>query len=206
MLKISMQEAGAAASIENDTPDQLSSRSSQPKPAKNTKSRKPSSSQSAERAKFQPLELVSTSASQPEVFTPPHMFGVDMCIVPDLLYRAFELAQAPLVNNGNCAPRHQPREPRKITVRHYSIHFSDLEHYDLLNHSAKLCSIDLPKHCLIIVHKLCLIYSIYAGIRRGAVFANRNVTASLRRAVRDLGLSSKSKTKTRLRSCRNDSD
>ena len=184
-----MQEPEAAASIENDTPDQQSARSSQTKTARPTKQRKPSSSQPAARAKMPALELVSTPSSQPEVFTPLHTFGLDMCIVPDSLYRALRLAQAPLVNNGICAPRHQPREPRKVAVSHLSIHFFGLRsfgHCIIILH--KLCLIDLHKLCIIIMHKLCLINSIYAGIRRGPF----SRTASLRRAVRDLGSSSES--------------
>jgi hypothetical protein len=65
-----------------------------------------------------------------------HTPSVSTCIVPDSLYRALRLAQAPLVNNAICAPRHQPRLPGKIAVSHHSIHFSDLEHFYLLNHSA----------------------------------------------------------------------
>jgi hypothetical protein len=102
------------------------------------------------------LQLVPTSASQPEVFTPPHTFGGDKSIVSDALYRALRLAQAPLVNNGICAPRHQPREPRKVAVSHLSIHFFGLRsfgHCIIILH--KLCLIDLHKLCIIILHKLC---------------------------------------------------
>ena len=110
----------------------------------------------------------------------------------DSLYRALRLAQAPLVNNGICAPQHPSMDPRKINVSHISFHFFGLRtfgHCIIILH--KLCLIHLHKYCIIIVHKLCLIYSIYAGIRRGPI----SRTASLRRAVRDLGLSSESKKK-----------
>jgi hypothetical protein len=107
----------------------------------------------------------------------------------DSLYRALRLAQAPLVNNGICAPQHPSMDPRKINVSHLSIHFFGLRTFGrCINILHKLCLIDLHKLCIIIVHKLCLINSIYAGIRRGPF----SRTASLRRAVRDLGSSSES--------------
>ncbi len=50
-----------------------------------------------------PLDFVSTSASQPEVFK--HMVGAHLCAVPDSLFRGLPLAQAPHVYNVSGAPQ-----------------------------------------------------------------------------------------------------
>ncbi len=60
-----------------------------------------SSSQPVQRAG--PLQLVSTSSSQPVVYS--NMVGARDCAVPDSLYRALLHVQAPLVINVNCALR-----------------------------------------------------------------------------------------------------
>jgi hypothetical protein len=69
--------------------------------------RKSTASQPVQRVT--PLQLVSTSSSQPEVYS--HMVGALEGVEPDLLYRVLLLVQAPLVSNGNCAP-----EPRSNPV------------------------------------------------------------------------------------------
>ncbi len=72
------------------------------------------SSQPAQRRTPKPLDFVSTSASQPEVFK--HMVGVHLCAVPDSLIRGLPLAQAPRVYNVNGAPRQPSKYPRKNKV------------------------------------------------------------------------------------------
>jgi hypothetical protein len=89
-------------------------------------------SQPAQRRTPKPLELVSTSASQPEVFK--RMVGVHLCAVPDSLFRGLPLAQAPRVYNVNGAPRQTSKDPQKNKVGYPSLavffNFSDLEYLD----------------------------------------------------------------------------
>ncbi len=68
-------------------------------------------SQPAQRRTPKPLDFVSTSASQPEVFK--HMIGVHLCAVSDLLFRGLPLAQAPHVYNGERHPTATFRIPKK---------------------------------------------------------------------------------------------
>ncbi len=88
-------------SDKTDKTVQLSDKSGLPSP-KAPRTRR-ALSQPAQRRTPKPLDFVSTSASQPEVFK--HMGDVHLCAVPDSLFRGLSLAQAPRVYNVNGAPQ-----------------------------------------------------------------------------------------------------
>ena len=83
-------------------------------------------SQPAQRRTPRPLDFVSISASQPEVYM--LVFGVLLSAKPDSLFRGLLLAQAPHVHNVNDVPPTPSKYPSKHEVCYPSLAYSHVFH------------------------------------------------------------------------------
>ncbi len=119
---------GSAETISpSDKPDmtvQPSAKSGQPSPK--AKPRRRALSQPAQRRTPRPLDFVSISASQPEVYM--LVFGVLLSAKPDSLFRGLLLAQAPHVHNVNDVPPTPSKYPSNHEVCYPSLAYSHVFH------------------------------------------------------------------------------